>query len=39
MPMPGDDADWRPYEFKCKPGDPDAPPLLDRARTTTASTG
>jgi len=21
-PVPGDDADWRPYEFKCKPGDP-----------------
>jgi hypothetical protein len=20
--VPGDDADWRPYEFKCKPGDP-----------------
>jgi hypothetical protein len=21
-PVPGDDAHWRPYEFKCKPGDP-----------------
>jgi hypothetical protein len=21
-PVPGDEADWRPYEFKCKPGDP-----------------
>ena len=21
-PVPGDDADWRAYEFKCKPGDP-----------------
>jgi Lipase maturation factor len=20
--VPGDDADWRPYEFRCKPGDP-----------------
>ena len=24
--VPGDEADWRPYEFECKPGDPSAVP-------------
>jgi hypothetical protein len=26
--VPGDDADWRPYEFKCKPGDPMRRPCM-----------
>ena len=34
--MPGDEADWRPYEFKCKPGDPMRRPCIDRRRTTIA---
>ena len=27
-PVPGDEADWRPYEFECKPGDPMRRPCI-----------
>ena len=26
--VPNDDAEWRPYEFKCKPGNPDRRPCF-----------